>query len=135
VPIIALPAVGAAVYLVSAVLNRTLNDRYAYLPIALLIAALGIAAARAAEGLETRNAGRRVLAMHAVVPAVALLLVVGFAASFVLTARASTGPDVRAEIGSLGAACAPGLDVVSIDISPKPASDHWTLPIPCDRLR
>ena len=135
-PIVALPAIGAGVYIASAELNRTLNDRYAYLPAALAIAALAIAAPRAAAAVGTSwNSGRRALVPRFLAPVVTILLVAGFASSFVLTARASNGPDVPAEIRTAGSACTAGVDVVAIDISPKPASDHWTVPIPCDRLR
>jgi hypothetical protein len=123
---------GFAVCLVSVILNRALNPRYAYLPDTLIVAGLAIAAGVLARELGAAAGSGRRLA-PAVVPVVALVVGIGFAASFRLQARASTGPSVPQEIAGAAASCSP-TGSASISIAPRPASDDWVLVIPCARL-
>jgi hypothetical protein len=136
-----LVAVGLVVFGASILLNRAVNPRYAYVPTAMMIAALIIGSGLAGRALAARppatNASvgtlRKNLAML-LVPAVALVLAVGFGRSFRLEARASTGPDVPQEMRALAAECLTRTDSVKIPISPRPASNDWTLTVPCARL-
>jgi hypothetical protein len=131
-----LVAVGLVVFGASILLNRAVNPRYAYVPTAMMIAALPIGSGLAARALATdASVGtlRSRLAML-LVPALALVLAVGFGRSFRLEARASTGPDVPQEMRALAVECLAGTDSVKIPISPRPASNDWRLTVPCTRL-
>jgi hypothetical protein len=146
-----LVAAGLVVFGASILLNRAVNPRYAYVPTAMMIAALIIGSGLAARALAARALAARALAARApatnpsvgtlrknlamlLVPAVALVLAVGFGRSFRLEARASTGPDVPQEVWALAAECLTRSDSVKIPISPRPASSDWRLTVPCARL-
>jgi hypothetical protein len=127
-----LVATGVGICAVSLVLNRSLNLRYAYFPAAMMVAALAVAGGSVARGLGRGSARARRWEPIAM-PSIIVLVGIGFALSFRLQARASNGPDVAAEIPAAAAGCAGG-SVVMILISPRPASDDWTVTIPCSRL-
>jgi hypothetical protein len=136
--IAALVAVGLVVFGASILLNRAVNPRYAYVPAAMMVAALAIGTGLAARALatDTRVGAvrvRRRLAMLLVLAA-ALVLAVGFGRSFRLDARASSGPDVPREMRAMAAECVAGTEGVTIPISPRPASNDWTVTVPCARL-
>lgn len=131
-----LVVVGLLVFATSVVFNRALNPRYAYIPTTLWVAALVIGSTLPARNLAARRGAgplRRNLAL-VLLPAVGVLLAVGFVRSFRLEARASGGPDVPAELEASAARCGPGTDRVRVPISPRPATDEWTLALPCGRL-
>jgi hypothetical protein len=131
-----LVALGVGILAASVVLNRAANPRYGYVPAAISIAALAVGSGLAARSLATSEAvgavGPRLARL--VVPAIALLLAVGFVRSFRLEARASSGPDVAQELRAAAVACVAGVDGVTVPISPRPASSDWTLSVPCARL-
>jgi hypothetical protein len=127
-----LVATGVGLCVFSLILNGSLNPRYAYFPAAMIVAALAIAGGFLAAGFGRGSPPRRRWA-RIVMPSIIVLVGVGFAPAFRLQARASSGPDVPAEIRAAAAACAPG-SVATIPISPTPASDLWAVMIPCSRL-
>ena len=131
-----LVAVGLVTFGASILLNRVANPRYAYVPTAMSIAALAVGTGLAARALATNGpigTIRRRFGML-LVPAVALLLALGFGRSFRLEARASSGPDVPQELQAAAVECGTATASINIPISPRPASSDWTLTVPCDRL-
>ncbi|TMD32539.1 MAG: hypothetical protein E6I94_01270 [Chloroflexi bacterium] len=132
----ALVGIGVLVFGASIVLNRTVNPRYAYVPAALAVAALAVAAGVASRRLATGGepVKSRRIAAAALVPALAVFLAIGFARSFRLEARASSGPDVSQELATAETACTPGSSSVTITISPHPATNLWEVRVPCERL-
>jgi hypothetical protein len=128
----AIVGVGLGICVASIVVNRALNPRYAYLPAALVVAALAVAA-----GFLARELGRSTPRAQRLAPLVMAGLVVflgvGFAVSFRLEARASTGPNVPEQITDAAIRCTAG-GFATILISPRPASNEWILTVPCSRL-
>ena len=128
---------GLATYTVALVLQRVFNPRYTYVAAVLFCSALALSAALVGRGMTDppgtiarwiRWAARLAL------PAAALLLVSGFARSFLLETRASNGPDVVAEYRAAEPACDGGAASIRLDVSPY-SQFHWTIVIPCDRVR
>src|SRR5439155_715847 len=98
--------------------------------------ASAVAAGVASRGLATGGepVRSRRIAAAALVPALAVFLAIGFARSFRLEARASSGPDVSQELATAEAACTPASRSVTITISPHPATNLWEVRVPCERL-
>jgi hypothetical protein len=128
---------GLATYAVALVLQRVFNPRYTYVAAVLFCGALALSAALVGRGLADppgtiarwiRWAARLAL------PAAALLLVTGFARSFLIETRASDGPDVVAEYRAAEPACDGDAASIRLDVSPY-SQFHWTIVIPCDRVR
>ena len=130
--VLAMVGAGLGLCVLSILVNRALNPRYAYLPAAMTIAALGVAAGMLARDVAGRmdRFGR---AAPAVLPVVAVVLGIGFGASFRLDSRASAGPDVPSEIAEAAAHCSQAA-TATIFISPRPAATEWVLRIPCARV-
>jgi hypothetical protein len=122
---------GLAVCVASIIFNRGTNPRYAFLPTSLMVAALAVAGGLLAGVLGRRSptAGRWAPML---LPLIVAVVGVGFALSFRLEARASTGPDVPAEIHAIGA-CPAGSSATVI-ISPLRATNPWLMKIPCSRM-
>ena len=108
------------------------QPRYAYPPTAMMVAALALGGGYLATGLG-RGSPRARRVGQVVMPAIVLLVGVGFALSFRLQSRASAGPDVPAEIVSAARACPVG-SFATIPIAPWPATTAWFVRIPCSRL-
>lgn len=128
---------GLATYAVALVLQRVFNPRYTYIAAVLFCSALAFSAALVGRGLaHSSGTIARWLgwAARLALPAAALLLVTGFARSFVLETRASNGPDVVAEYRAAEPACDGGAASIQLDVSPY-SQFHWTIVIPCDRVR
>jgi len=134
---IGLIGTGLATYTVALVLQRVFNPRYTYVAAVLFCSALALSAALVGRGMTDppgtiarwiRWAARLAL------PAAALLLVSGFARSFLIETRASNGPDVVAEYRAAEPACDGGAASIRLDVSPY-SQFHWTIVIPCDRVR
>jgi hypothetical protein len=128
----ALVATGIALPVVSIVLNRAANPRYAYLPDSMMVAALAVVGGFLAAGLARGSPPSRSCA-RLVMPSLVAVVGVGFALSFRLETRASGGPDVPVEIRAAAATCVSG-GFATIFISPRPATDSWAVAIPCTRL-
>ena len=131
---LALIAIGGAVWIVSTYLNHVANPRYAYLPAVLTTTALILGASLLPLALPTARTTWATLG-RLVLPAVCLMLTVGYARSFFVDARASNGPDFV--VGYQGAAetCqAPAVGSATVRISPYPATDDWFVEIPCSRI-
>jgi hypothetical protein len=122
---------GLVLCVASIILNRATNPRYAYLPTSMMVAALAVAGGLLAGALGRRSptAGRWAPLL---LPLIVAVVGVGFTLSFRLEARASTGPDVPAEIRAV-AACPAGSSATII-ISPMRATNPWLMKIPCSRL-
>jgi len=129
-----LVGIGFALCVLSIVLNPfpEPQPRYAYPPTAMMVAALALAGGYLATGLA-RGSPRARSVGRVVMPAIALLVGVGFALSFRLQSRASAGPDVPAEIVSAAEACPIG-SFATIPIAPSPATTAWFVRISCSRL-
>ena len=79
---------------------------------------------------------RRLVLARLVLPAICVVLAVGYARSFFVEARASNGPDFVAGYRGAEATCAaPTVDRAAVRISPYPATDDWFVEIPCSRIR
>jgi hypothetical protein len=127
----ALVVTGLALCVASIILNRVMNPRYAYLPTSMMVAALALAGGLLAGALRRRSptVGRWAPML---LPLIVAVVGVGFALSFRLEARASTGPDVPVEIRAL-IGCPAGSSATII-ISPMRATNPWLMKIPCSRL-
>jgi hypothetical protein len=139
----ALPVVGIAVFVASAVVNGTVNPRYAYVGSVLILATIAAAVGLGARQLGASRrgpAGRRVSGGHGTVATAVVLVVVaglglGFARSFRLEARASAGPDTRQEIADGRGGCVSADDGLVVPISPAGSSSTtWTMTVPCSAL-
>ena len=130
--VLAMVGAGLGLCVLSILVNRALNPRYAYLPAAMTIAALGVAAGILARDLAG-PVGRFGRAAPAVLPVVAIILGIGFGASFRLESRASAGPDVPSQIAEAAAHCSQAA-TATIFISPRPASSEWLVRIPCELI-
>lgn len=129
--VIGLVAIAVGVCLGSLYLNRAANPRYAYLPTAIVVAGVAVAGGMLARSVD--GASRRARWVGRAVPAVIAVVVgLGFATSFRLEARASTGPDVSEQIAAARRDC-PAESHARIVIAPT--NREWLLPIPCSRLR
>lgn len=126
----------ALTYLTAIVLQRTFNPRYGYVPSVLLCLALVVGAAlvRRLPVDATERGGRAVRALARwALPAVLVLLAVGFGRSFRLESRPSAGPDYVAGYQAAVAACDAAAESITIRIPPI-GDDVWTIEIPCDRV-
>jgi hypothetical protein len=128
---------GLATYAVALVLQRVFNPRYTYVAAVLVCSALAFSAALVGRGLtDPRGTHARWIrwAARLALPAAALLLVTGFARSFLIETRASDGPDVVAEYRAAEPACDGGAVSIQLDVSPH-SQFHWAIVIPCDKVR
>jgi hypothetical protein len=132
---LALAVIGVVVFVVSTYLNHVANPRYAYLPTVLTTAALILGAALLPLSLRSPRPAPLALGRF-VLPAVCVVLAIGYARSFVVDARASNGPDFVAGYQGAQATCrAPAVDRAAVRIAPYPATDDWFVEIPCSRVR
>jgi hypothetical protein len=135
--IASLTGAGIALFVAMLFLQHKFNARYVYVPSALLCIALVFGAALVGRARPvTVGGGRKVLGWAAVLvlPAAALVLVLGFARTFRLETKASNGPDYSAAIGSAAYLCRDGAaSSIRVPISPI-GSPVWVLEIPCSRI-
>lgn len=134
-----IPLTGLAVYWVTVILNRTTYPhRYPYEPAALTIAAVALSAgwlssmvpnSSALPTLRTTALGR-LASRELLAGAVSVALLVGFALSFRVPARASRGPNAFDQLVAGRSACAAGVGSVRIRISPD-YRNRWYVDVPC----
>jgi hypothetical protein len=139
----ALPVIGVAVFVVSALVNGTVNPRYAYVGSVLILASIAIAVGLGARQLRTPRVeplARRAWAGTGTAALVVTLVVVAglgvaFASSFRLKARASAGPDTRREIADGRDTCRSTDGSLLVPISPARGTlPTWTMSVPCGAL-
>jgi hypothetical protein len=137
---LALPALGLFVFSASVLLNRVHPNRYAYVPAAMFIAAIALAAGLLASRITYRLRDRWPRKKRMPVPpagsllasGIVLVLGMGFAMTFRMDAIASSGPDATAEIEALRDRCTAGAPAIKVTISPRvPARLAWQVTIPC----
>ena len=144
-----LAGIGVAVFVISTWLNHVANPRYAYLPTVMTTVALILGAtllpptvrrtddAGASPARPARASRMTASSLAAVVlPAICVVLAVGYARSFLVDARASNGPDFEVGYQGARATCAaPAAERAAVRIAPYPATDDWFVEIPCSRVR
>ena len=154
----ALLCIGAAIFLVSVLLNRWIAPRYSYDAAALTSIAVAMAGgwvtregrrrslgssgdqeAAAAQSPSSRDrapipaVARLALIARRSVLAVVLVISIGFGLSFRVESLASPGPDVVAAINAARGLCGPATPAVTIAVSPSNLR-RMRMTIPCDRL-
>ena len=65
---------------------------------------------------------------------VVVLMATGYATSFRLRSRASSGPNVVAGINLASHDCGPTTERVTVRISPNAGPTVWSMQIPCSRF-
>lgn len=135
--IASLPGAGIALFITMLLLQHKFNARYVYVPSALLCIALIFGAALVGGARSVNEGGARRLldwAVALMLPAAALVLILGFARTFRLETKASDGPDYSAAFGSAASACRDGaVGSIRVPISPV-SSTAWAVEIPCRRI-
>jgi hypothetical protein len=119
VPGAALLAASPAVFVLNVTVNRGVADRYAALPVALLVAGVLVLAA------GVPGAGRRLCGLTC-----AGVVLLG-CLSFSTHPPRAAGPDFAESARRAAATCAAGGRTVAVAIAPSP----WTTALPCARLR
>jgi hypothetical protein len=138
--VIALLAVGAAVFAASTYLNRHVTPRYQYVPVALGMVALFIGAGCLARRVAGRPGGWPAGwpgPSSVALVVLAAVVGIGFAATFRTRNLASAGPDVPVEIAARSPECDGVMTSLLFKISPLPTTTtpyDWQVVIPCDRL-
>jgi hypothetical protein len=138
--VVALLAVGAAIFAASTYLNRHVTPRYQYVPVALGMVALFVSAGVLARRVTGRPGGWRPgwpgpSSIALVV--LAVVVGIGFATTFRTRNLASAGPNVPVEIATRRGECEGGVTELLFKISPLPTNGtpyDWQVVIPCDRL-
>ncbi len=133
----ALVGIGTALFVATVFLQHTVRARYGYLPSALMCIALVFGSALLGRLQPVGDDPARGLlrwAVRLMLPAAALLLVLGFARTFRLETRASAGPDIPAAFRAASPTCGAGAESIRLRISPIDAVDVWTIDIPCSRV-
>ena len=135
-----LVGIATGVFVVTVAIQQALNPpRYDYIPVTLICAASvfgaaligrGAVAIAGAQGLVGRAV---VTASRLALPAIVIVLAVGWARSFRLDAKASVGPDVVAAFDAAAPGC--GSDQRTITLPISPPGRGWKVEIPCDRVR
>jgi hypothetical protein len=137
--VIALLAVGVAIFAASTYLNRHVTPRYQYVPVALGVVALFLSAGFLARRVVARPSGWPATwpgPSNLALAVLAGVIGVGFAATFRTENLASAGPDVPVEIEARRPEC-DSVTGLLIKISPLPTKTtpyDWQVVIPCDRL-
>jgi hypothetical protein len=138
--VVALVAVGAAVFAASTYLNRHVTPRYQYVPVALGMVALFVSAGVLARRVTGRPASWRPRwpgPSWIALVVLAVVVGIGFATTFRTRNLASAGPNVPVEIAQRSAECDGAVPGLLFKISPLPTNGtpyDWQVVIPCDRL-